>query len=209
MTGDYGAIIPNFKNNDCFIAIGDVTGHGISAGLIMLMVQSSFLTLDKKINSLKEIMNKINRVVYLNTIKMKIPRDLSLSILYYNNDKIKLTGEHETVLILRKNSHEIEEINTSNFGVRIGLVEDIAEHLQEIEIQVSQGDIICLYTDGITEAENDSGNLFSIDLLKKTIIKHRDKDSLEINDSIIRELEQFMGNTKPYDDITLLTFKIK
>jgi serine phosphatase RsbU (regulator of sigma subunit) len=76
---------------------------------------------------------------------------MSLAILDYAGDVLKLSGQHEEIIVVRAEG-KLECINTMNLGFPIGLVEEIGEFIVSSEVQLNSGDVVVLYTDGIPEA---------------------------------------------------------
>ena len=111
---------------------------------------------------------------------------------------------HNPPLVLRKKTGEIEELNLT--GVAVGALDD-AEYTQEV-LQLSPGDVIVLYTDGITEAINDREEMYDVPRLIEIIRKNGDLSSQEMVDEIIRSVFAFTGTQPQFDDITLMVVKI-
>src|SRR5690606_6645558 len=97
--------------------------------------------------------------IYKNIERTETDKHLSLSFLDYQDSRITVSGQHEEVLVLRKGG-EVERIDTIDLGFPIGLESDIAPFVQTRELPFVSGDIIVLHTDGVTEAESPSGELF-------------------------------------------------
>jgi sigma-B regulation protein RsbU (phosphoserine phosphatase) len=107
-------------------------------------------------------------------------------------------------MVLRKDTGEIEELNLT--GVAVGALDD-AEYTQQ-ELHLSTGDVIVLYTDGITEAINDREEMFDVPRLIEIIQKMGNSSSQEIADEIIRAVFAFSGTQPQFDDITLMVVKV-
>lgn len=210
--GDYIDVLP-YADNKLLICIGDVTGHGLESGLVMIMVQSivrhqSNLSLDV----LPEALNDINTTLSQNIERMGTGKNLSLCLLDYsqiNNhagDKtgsFRVTGQHESILIIRQNG-KIEVIDTDELGFPIGLVDDIATHCKEIQIKLNRGDTMILYTDGVTEAANKSEELYGIGRFISACQNLTANSAAEIKNELILDIRHFIGDKNLYDDISLL-----
>ena len=123
---------------------------------------------------------------------------------YYQNKQLTICGQHEDMLLLRKNKKSIESIDTVDFGFPIGIEKDIEAFLQPHHIALEDGDLVVLYTDGIPEAENTDGEFYGLERLCEQILIHRDKSVQEIHDLIITDLYQFIGEQEVFDDVTLM-----
>lgn len=208
--GDYYEVLRNPKDGTYYFAIGDVTDHGLQSGVVMLMTQVALRTLvegEKK--KLPELLEQINSVLFGNIHnRMKDSRNLTLSVLSYNNGKLSITGQHETVLIYRKNTNTVEEIFTTELGMYVGMVEDTSSFFVQKEFQMTTGDILVLYTDGCTEAENPMKEQFGTTRLKESLVTHSGETNANaIVASIFKDIYQFIGDREVFDDITLALFK--
>jgi sigma-B regulation protein RsbU (phosphoserine phosphatase) len=94
-------------------------------------------------------------------------------------------------------------------GLRIPGAEDkFAELLEEDRIQLGTGDVIVLYTDGITEAMNAESDLFGDTRLSRIVEEHGHLESGELRERILREIEAFVGSADQHDDMTMILMKI-
>ncbi|WP_353573330.1 SpoIIE family protein phosphatase [Candidatus Albibeggiatoa sp. nov. BB20] len=203
--GDYYDVLQYGDNIK--IAIGDVTGHGLASGVLMLMVQTSIRTLfANNICSPDTCLNILNRVIYDNIKRMDSDKNLSLALVDYCKRKIKLSGQHEEILLVRSNS-QIERIDTIDLGFPIGLEPDIEPFLNYVEIELHSGDGLVLYTDGITEAENMSKELYGLDRLCQIVSATWPRSVKEVQLAVIEDVRQHIGQQKIFDDITLVILK--
>jgi len=204
--GDYYDVLPH--PHGVTIGIGDVTGHGLESGVIMLMVQMAIRTLIRhNITDLEIILNVVNTALLENIQRMGTDKNLSLLLLDFQNDTVHIAGQHEEVLIVRKNG-EIEREDTINLGFTVGLEQNIAEFIDTRRITLQQGDGVVIYTDGITEAFNQAGEEYGIERLCSMIHLHWQSSSTEaIQAKIIDDVYQHMEGLPVSDDITLLVIK--
>ena len=205
--GDYYDVL--YHNGSLKIGIGDVTGHGLESGVLMLMVQTAIRTLMNQ-NETDPIrfLQIINQTIYDNVQRMDSDKNLSLSLLNYEDGCLRLSGQHESV-ILFTNDGQVELIDTLDLGFPIGLEENITDFLNQREIYLKAGDGIILYTDGITEAENEWGELYGIERLVEIVRQNFHLCSQDIQNHIINDVRRHIGEQIVYDDITLLVIKQK
>ncbi|MCW6035251.1 AAA family ATPase [Spirulina subsalsa FACHB-351] len=203
--GDYYDVL--VEEDVITISIGDVTGHGLESGLVMLMAQTIVRTL-RELGEQNPIrfLNTVNATIYKNVQRMGVDRTLSLAVLNYREGLLSISGQHELVLVVRANGH-LEAIDTMNLGMTIGLVDDISSFVSQISLVLEPGDGIVLYTDGIPEAENQAGEFYGLDRFCDVIRRHWDKDASAIHQAVIDDLETFIASHKVFDDITLLVVK--
>jgi len=205
--GDYYDVLQN--NGHVTIGIGDVTGHGLESGVLMIMVQTAVRTLlEAAKTDSKQFLSVLNRTIYHNIQRMKSEKNLTLSLLDYHQDKLRLSGQHEEMIVVRYGGR-IERIDTIDLGFPIGLVADIADFVADAEIQLHPGDVVVLYTDGIPEAENPQGVQYGIERLCQILSHNWRQPAPKIRQAVIEDVRRHIGTQKIYDDITLLVIKPK
>ena len=203
--GDYYDVL------DCHghtvIGIGDVTGHGLASGVLMLMVQTAVRALTLNHNCrLEECLGTLNRTIYQNVQRMDTDKNLTLTLLDYNEGKLVVSGQHEEVLVMRQQG-EIERIDTLDLGFMIGIEPDISQFIARHEITLQPGDGIVLYTDGITEAKNAQDEMYGVARLCQVLQQHRHLTAKELQQAVIADVKAHLGINEVADDITLLVLK--
>ncbi|MEM7738475.1 MAG: PAS domain S-box protein, partial [Deinococcota bacterium] len=187
--------------------IGDVTGHGLESGLLMLMTQTAVRTLlSSGEHDPKRIMNVLNKTVFDNLERMQVDKSLTLSLLDYEQGQLRLSGQHEYVLIIREGG-QVETIDTMDLGMPLGLEADISQFIAEKTLELNPGEGVVLFTDGITEAENDSHEQFGLTKLTDLIQANWQQPAQGITDAITRAVYDHVDGHTIYDDITLVVFK--
>ena len=152
---------------DCFqtngtvnIGIGDVTGHGLSAGVIMLMAQTAIKTIALMgERDIKRCLAMVNKVLYSNIERITEDRSMTLSLINYVDKTFTVAGQHEAVLVAR-NSGKVEVVETGELGMFVGFEPDITKFIGQDKIRLESGETLVLYTDGVTEAVNERGQEF-------------------------------------------------
>ncbi|MDM8557210.1 two-component regulator propeller domain-containing protein [Candidatus Parabeggiatoa sp. HSG14] len=207
MGGDYYDVLQH--NGRVKIGIGDVTGHGLESGVLMLMVQTAVQSLlIGEINDAEQFLNFLNHIIYKNVKRIESDKNLTLSLLDYQDGQLRLTGQHEDVLVVRQNG-KIEKIDTVDLGFMVGVIPNIAHTLSHFDIQLQQGDGIVLFTDGITEAHNPEMELYGIERLCNVVAQSWHLSAQEIQQAIVADVKKYIGTQKVFDDITLLVLKQK
>ncbi|WP_254175145.1 SpoIIE family protein phosphatase [Planktothrix pseudagardhii] len=203
--GDYYDIL--YTDGVVTIGIGDVTGHGLESGILMVMTQAAVRILKEVQESDPvQFLNILNRAIYRNVQRMNSDKNLTLAILNYQNGHLNISGQHEEILIVRQGGN-VERIDTIDLGLPIGLDEDISEFINQIEVELKRGDFIVLYTDGITEARNMQKSQYSLERLCNVISENWHYQAEEIKEAVISDIKTFRGHQKQFDDITLLILK--
>lgn len=192
------------------IGIGDVTGHGLESGMLMLMTQTAVRTLliSEERNPAR-FLNILNRTIYDNVQRMQADKSLSLALLDYDgHGHVRLSGQHEELIVVRQGG-KVELIDTMNLGFPVGLDDDIADFVDETLIKLEAGDGVVLYTDGITEAENIAGEQYGLERMCEILSRHWQQSADGIKQALIDDLHEYIGRQTVFDDITLLVLKQK
>ena len=206
--GDFFDVVPleviPMDNTRTGLMIADVSGKGVPAALFMALSRIVVRVTAMWFKKPSEVISFANPIIANNS---KTGMFVTLFYGVIDNDTRTLTyvnAGHNPPIVLRKKTGEIEELDLT--GVAVGAVDD-AEYTQE-ELQLSPGDVIVLYTDGITEAINDKEEMYDVPKLIETIRKNGDFSSQEIVDEIIRSVFAFTGSQPQFDDITLMVVKV-
>lgn len=194
------------KDNEYFIYVGDVTGHGAGAGLVMMVMNTLFdlllptseTTLDLAININKELKPRVNAALFMTSVFFR-----------WNPETKEMfyTGAgHEHILVYRANEGITEVIVTG--GIALAMSPDISKIAKEKQIVLNDQDIILLYSDGITEAANDSGELYGLDRLKDSVNRNASLgSSLNVFEGVSRDVISYVGDTAQKDDMTLVVMR--
>ena len=189
------------------IGIGDVTGHGLESGVMMLMAQTAVRTLFTHEERLpKKFFKSLNQTLFDNMQRMHSDKNLTLSLIDYCDGEVLLSGQHEEVIVVKADcSYQV--LDTIDLGFPIALEPDIEEFVNEHRFTLAEGDGFVLFTDGITEAENKDGQQFGMERLCSLLGKHWSQSAEVIKDSVLAELKLFIGAHVVHDDITLVIVK--
>ncbi len=204
--GDYYDFFEIDENKLGFV-IADVSGKGISAAFIMAEVKGIFESLSRTITKPKDILSSANII-----LKRTLDRSSFVSAAYgiIDIEKEILTisrAGHCPVILIRNGA--AETIRPSGIGLGLNFTEHFNKTLEETEINLSAGDVIVLYTDGITEAKNNELEDFGVNNFEKILINNSKSDPDDIANKVIREVTVFSQAHSQYDDITLVIFKWK
>jgi serine phosphatase RsbU (regulator of sigma subunit)/putative methionine-R-sulfoxide reductase with GAF domain len=203
--GDYYDVLSH--NGQIKIGIGDVAGHGLESGVVMLMLQTAVRTLmtsDER--DPVRFLSILNRLLQENTQRMQVSKSMTLALLDYQIGQMRVSGQHEQVIVVQKDG-QVELKDTLDLGFPLGLVSGVAEFVQEMTIDLQSGDGVVLYSDGITEAENEAEEFYGLERLCQVVSAHWEGTAEEVRDSAIADVKAFIGSHKVYDDITLVVVK--
>lgn len=203
--GDYYDVVPT--DDGCWIAVGDVAGHGLKSGLVTLMTQSALagITRSRSETQPKEALCALNKVLFDNVRKrMKNDEHVTFVLLrYFQGGKVVYAGAHEDLIVWRARTQRCETVPT--LGTWLGCIADIAPHTKEAELHLEKGDLLFLYTDGVIEAMNAKREQFGPDRLLK-IIEERAAESAErVIDGVVSSVRAWAQS--PQDDVTVLAVR--
>ncbi|MGB8699368.1 MAG: SpoIIE family protein phosphatase [Thermosynechococcaceae cyanobacterium] len=205
--GDYYDVIPGDRH--LTLGIGDVTGHGLESGVLMIMAQTAVRSL-VAIGELDptKFLNALNQVLYDNAQRLSPGKNITLALLRYQDNQIQISGQHESVLVFRAEG-TVEEVETLDLGMPLGLIDDIQAFVGQVQIQLNPGDGVVLYTDGISEAEGANRALYGLERLISVIQTHWSQPAQTIQDRVIQDVRSHIGSHTVYDDLTLVILKKK
>ncbi len=192
----------------------------------MIMAQMAVRTLlESGETAPVRFLDLLNRAIYKNVVRMESDKNMTLALLDYAGGTLTLSGQHESVVVWREASSTsgggepmvggaprgtepiVEIIDTIDLGFPLGLDPEISPFVATTSVQLNPGDVVLLYTDGITEAENIFGEQYGLERLIAAATPHCHLTSAEIRQNIISDLRQHIGTNKVYDDITLVVLK--
>lgn len=202
--GDYYDIIET-GNQDRWITIGDVAGHGIDSGLIMMMAQASIMTVIKGTPAIhpRDVLATVNGVIKEDITRLGSNHYMTLMLLKLENDSITFAGHHQDILLYR--SAEKQVSNIPNSGTWLGIVDNIKDFIEVQTLNIAIGDIVLLFTDGITECTNAAGEMYGQERLRIALQRWADQPLEEILRRILEEINQFQVEQE--DDITLILLR--
>ncbi|HUX40510.1 MAG TPA: SpoIIE family protein phosphatase [Rectinemataceae bacterium] len=191
------------------IGIGDVTGHGLESGVLMLMVQTVARTLlDSGQYNPVRFLTLLNDVIYKNIKRIDTDKNLTVSFLDYADGRMTLSGQHEEVIIISADgSHK--RMDTMDLGFPVGLEPDIGGFVATKELEFGAGDTLILFTDGITEALNEKHELYGIDRFIRSLVECRNGSAEAMKAASLESLRSFIGRQRVYDDISMIVIKHK
>jgi len=206
--GDYYDVI-NIGNRD-WVIIGDVSGHGVPAGLIMMMVQTSIHTTLNQNQNIEpaELLSIVNKTITSNIKLLNEDKYMTITVLATHKDGIfTFSGLHQDIMIYRDESKKVELVETN--GTWIGLTEDISSLIKNETLLLNSNDKMLLYSDGITDAwdkesvegdRNMIDDMFGLNNLQDIFQDLGDNSVDEIKNGILHELEKY----NCFDDVTMV-----
>ncbi|MFH1453640.1 MAG: SpoIIE family protein phosphatase [Armatimonadota bacterium] len=201
LSGDYYDLVP-LSGNKFAVYISDVAGKGTEAAIYTVRgkyILRSFSSIEYEPG---DVLFNLNQILYPETEEEKFI-SVFYAIVDLNEKTIKYSGAgHEPAILYKANGDKVETLNSA--GLLIGVNNN--ETYGQETVSIEQGDILILYTDGITEARSKEGELFGFERLKNIISESKDLSSQKIADKIYNEIQKFTLKNLS-DDFTLLVIK--
>ena len=201
--GDYFGYFPRQHHRvDSFI--GDVSGHGVGAAMLMAEARTIFMAERLVEPSAAPILARLNDLLFADLDKANhfmsgccatfdtVSRELS-----YAN------AGHPPAILLRADEANCKLLEAG--GVMLGM--ERAVQFVEAIVTLHRGDIVVFYTDGITERESETGEWFGLERLQRAIIDHREEDAATLVASVLAVVDEFAGNKPRVDDATIVVMK--
>jgi serine phosphatase RsbU (regulator of sigma subunit) len=204
--GDYYDFVVN-KNGSMGIVIGDVSGKGLPAGLIMVMAKTILQIVARDREDAKAIVSDFAREMFP---KMQRGQFMTLNYLLWKPETKSLHcagAGHEHILWFHSQTSEQEKIKAG--GMAVGLIDDPSPLIKEHELKAVPGDVFLLYTDGITEARNKKDEFFTLKRLMETFQGFAQLGNPDlICEKIVNTVNDFSEGIDQYDDITLVVLSV-
>jgi sigma-B regulation protein RsbU (phosphoserine phosphatase) len=128
---------------------------------------------------------------------------MTMMAIRFNESQMTLAGKHQDIIIYRSALNKTETIPTK--GTWLGIDEDIGKYLNDVSVTIEEGDLILLFTDGITEATNRNGEMYGQVRLEQALNEYADLPVRKILDKVIEDVTVFQE--EQLDDMTLVVIK--
>ncbi len=199
--GDYHDFI-QLPDGGLGIAIGDVSGKGVPAALLMSNLQAAL-----RVRSLgglvpEAVVEDVNRQVCRNTGPESFI-SFFLAELCTEKGGLRFTNAGHNAPVLVRRDGRVETLEDG--GLLLGVFPEATYEQGSTEME--PGDCLALYTDGVTEASNAAGELFSEERLVEALVRHRSGGSDRVHRGVLDEVKTFQAGLLPDDDLTLIILK--
>lgn len=194
------------------VVIGDVSGKGIPGALIMAMVRSVLRAEARDSFSPKEVLRRVNEAVRADT-KESVFVTLTYGILDFSTDRFRFSRAGHEPTLIRKGSEEGEVLVLQPEGIAAGLMPpEMFDRIEEVEVQLSPGDLVLLYTDGVIEAGAEAspaqyGRERVIQLLAEA--EGAGAEAPALLAALEADIQSFTKGAAQQDDITIVAFRMK
>ncbi len=200
--GDCYDVLP--FDGGAWLSIGDVAGHGLGPGVVMMMLQTSVAAVLRTSPELSPsaALDIVNAVMFDN-VKTRLGQQEHATLMllrYERRGRLVFAGAHEEPIVFRARTGRAELLPAP--GLWVGIRPDVAGQMPESECQLEPDDILLLYTDGAVEAMNAQRKQYGADRLARELERLHEAPVAEIREHLLRSLQSWMD--KQRDDITLV-----
>jgi|GEM_PF-2902844 len=189
------------------IVIGDVSGKGVPAGMIMAVAKAVIHIVSKGEKTAEQIVRDFTREMYGN---IQTGMFMTLNFLRWEDSTRTLSfagAGHEHILWFHSQAGRTEKIRAG--GLAVGLVQDPEDNIGQGVFKCEKGDVVVLYTDGVTEARNKEGEMFGMGRLMAALDSYAYMLNPEkIKELLIKEIADFTSGEEQYDDMTLIVLSV-
>ncbi len=203
--GDYYDVIPVAgagPDQPYLLCVADVSGKGIAASLLMSNVQATFRALLAPERPIAELVARTNDLIHATTPGNKFVTAILIVVDPTTGHCRYVNAGHNSGILLRA-AGDVEYLDPG--GVPIGLLPDRA--YKEASFAMAPGDLLAIFSDGVTEANDVDGNELGDDRLLAYLRELADRPADELVDTVFDAVDRFAGSAPQYDDITLMVAK--
>lgn len=205
--GDFYDFIPDpsGQNASLSIVVGDGSGHGVSAALLMASVRAALRTRAALPGSPGEVISDVNRLVGSDTEETGYFMTLFYAEIDINRNVLRwVRAGHEPAWLINPETGSMEKLKGK--GIAVGVDADFvySENTRDL---LRKGQVLFIGTDGVSDTENSAGERFGPDRVAGLLLKWAFLSSAEIADRILADLDEFRGAAKQEDDVTLVVVK--
>ena len=184
------------------VCLGDVAGKGLSAALVMSNMQATIRGQAQVEHSPAECLRLSNRLLFHSTTMNKFATLFYGQLHIHSHEFFYANAGHNRPILFCQNG-AVEILDTA--GLALSIVEN--EEYRDDKISLNPGDILVIYSDGITEAMNPDGEEFEEERLRQVVAQHRHKPAEDILSHIIKDVQLFRDSAEQNDDITAVIIK--
>ncbi|HEX9163645.1 MAG TPA: PP2C family protein-serine/threonine phosphatase [Thermoanaerobaculia bacterium] len=182
------------------IAFGDVSGHGLTSGIVMAMAKSALLVQVDYDSSPRAVLNMLNEIV-IKTAPRRILMTFFFGLLDPRSQTLRFSSAgHLDPYVYRARPKRLEPLSSWGFPLGVRRREPFREHT----VEFSAGDRLILYSDGLIEAVDDDGEPFGFDRFEKTLLESGHLGADDIKKALLTSVRKFTRNRPPEDDQTLV-----
>jgi serine phosphatase RsbU (regulator of sigma subunit)/anti-sigma regulatory factor (Ser/Thr protein kinase) len=207
--GDLYDIFPIGQQRYCMV-VADVSGKGVPASLVMSMLRTVIQINASEATSAHDVLTRVDRYLQSN---MPPGMFITIMLIIYDAETSQIkfvSAGHNPMLYYRAKGRKLSALNPTGMplGMTSTISDDFDKRLEEVQLELKEGDLFFVFTDGVNEATNREGEQFGFDRLKEFMRSHLTGDEQptvrQLSQSLVSELDDFSGFVKATDDITFI-----
>ena len=183
----------------------DVVGKGVPASLLMVMIRTMIRLIAPSAKDSDHLLRIINKGL---RTKIGVDQYATMGVLIINEEEKTLSysnAAHAPLLHYSMDDKLFSQIDAP--GLPIGV--EANEKYAKVNLTPGRGDLYILYTDGVLEARNESGEVYSLEKMESVIIRNINRTAEEIADAVSADIQEFTGSVKKVDDQTFLILQLR
>jgi len=198
---DVGGDLVDYIELDGFrhgLVLGDVAGKGLGAALLTAKLQATLRALIPESVSLDDLAGQVNTIFVRDGLDNRFATLFYVEVEHNSGQARYVNAGHNPAFVIRENGMELLGASSLPLGMLPGSI------YEEAALTIGPGEIILAYSDGLTEAENETGEQFGMERLETLLTQMGNKNPQVIGRRLLQEVDQFLGDERPTDDLSLI-----
>jgi len=171
----------------------------------MMMAQTSLISTVNNCAGAKpsSVLNSVNTVIRENISRLGSDHYMTMMAIHLNDSQMIVAGKHQDMIIYRAATDQTETVPTE--GTWLGIADNIEKYLKDVSVEIKEGDIVLLFTDGVTEATNNDGEMYGQIRLEHAVNQYAGLPPRRLLEKIVDDVTVFQE--EQLDDMTLVVLK--
>lgn len=198
---DVGGDLIDYIEMDGFrhgVVLGDVAGKGLGAALLSSKLQATLRALVPESVSLDDLASRVNAIFLRDGLDNRFATLFYVELEHHSSQARYVNAGHNPAFLIHEDS--VKTLGASS--VPLGMLP--GSSYEECPIRLESGDLLVAYSDGLTEAENERGEQFGMERVETLIRQLRSEEPRVIGERLLREVDRFLGDARPTDDLSIV-----
>lgn len=204
VSGDFYDIY-RFADGSAGYLVCDASGHGVPAALLTMMAKSAFANFVQLHAEPGKVLQLVNEHL-AESLEMTGQYLTAFYVRVYPDRIEYCNATHPEPILLGKSNNELKLLKSNGFYV--GMLAEPPFEFESVTVQTARGTKLFIYTDGITEARNESGELYGTARVNAAVARLCGESAARARDALLEDLTAFCGNTPADDDLTLIVIEV-
>ncbi len=206
--GDYYDVIPSLDGRLYYIVMADVSGKGIPACLLMIEARTMLHSLAQSNFDPQEMLARTNQQIFRDVQEMEQPMMITMLLMVWDTAAQKLSyagAGHDPFVVYRTKTRTCEAVPSG--GIWLGVDDCASDVFQVKTVSLAEGDVLLLYTDGVTEYHNREREMYGPVRLEAFLAEEGHRPPEIVVSDLLGRLEQFGNGAAQHDDVTVMVLK--